>query len=487
MNQMSVRIPSPAKSVAIRRLTPIETAVGTSSTPPLPGVYIMGSGYDVFGEWASPSDVTVSVFDWSKATWQESTVRAGTYLPDVITEIPNTVLDYTQTSGQSIATFQKNISSKTKVDGSYNFFSGSITANFDSNTRTSSENAFARTQNNVNLYDLAATPSDLKPFLKADITELFESDGLTEADVRSFFEFHGVYFITGLSMGGTAVMVSSTQKTESTAQYDLAVSAELSYKGATGQLSASEEAEYKTQIDTFNSNSRLALHAAGGDPALAQQIAQGKFDDWVTSVTLQPAFINFRPQASLTAYADLIDNPTNRDLFRKVAATYLSERSREKQLFATYLTAVKVIYGDDPGILPPEGYQKIYIDLNQGARGKYIYLCYHAETPEQGATSFIAPLAELAVILNDTPTPVGFTKIAVDLNKGARGNFVYLCYKIGTADAEGVEAAIKDLRVITSPNSDVPAPYGFERIDVDLNSGTDVHDRYIYLCTSTKV
>ena len=339
----------------------------------------------------------------------------------------------------------------------------------------------------MNLYDLAATPTDVKPFLKDDTKALFERAGLTEAEARTFFDFHGVYFITGMSMGGNAVMTSSTQKTEATAKYDLAVSAELAYKGSTGQLSASEEAEYKDQIDTFNSNSKVSLHAAGGDPALAQMITQGKFQDWVTSVETYPAFINFRPEASLTEYADLIDNPANRDLFRKVATSYLAEQSREQQLFATYLTAVKIIYGDDSGIPAPEGYQKIGVDLNQGARGKYIYLCYHAETPEQGATSFVAPLAELAVILNEDPTPEGFTKIPIDLNKGARGDSVYLCYKNGSADDSGVETAIKDLRVITSPNSDVPPPYGFERIDVDLNSRTDVHDLYIYLCTSTEV
>ena len=41
-----------------------------------------------------------------------------------------------------------------------------------------------------------------------------------------------------------------------------------------------------------------------------------------------------------------------------------------------FVTAVTVITGDSANISPPAGYTKIAVDLNKGAGGKYIYLCY---------------------------------------------------------------------------------------------------------------
>ena len=41
-----------------------------------------------------------------------------------------------------------------------------------------------------------------------------------------------------------------------------------------------------------------------------------------------------------------------------------------------FVTDVQVISGGSANICPPEGYTKIDVDLNAGAGGKYIYLCY---------------------------------------------------------------------------------------------------------------
>ena len=40
------------------------------------------------------------------------------------------------------------------------------------------------------------------------------------------------------------------------------------------------------------------------------------------------------------------------------------------------MSDVKVISGGNASIRPPDGYTRIDVDLNAGAGGKYIYLCY---------------------------------------------------------------------------------------------------------------
>ena len=46
------------------------------------------------------------------------------------------------------------------------------------------------------------------------------------------------------------------------------------------------------------------------------------------------------------------------------------------------ITALEVIEGKHT--TPPSGFTKINLDLNKGAGGKYIYLCYKKEESETG-------------------------------------------------------------------------------------------------------
>ena len=51
-----------------------------------------------------------------------------------------------------------------------------------------------------------------------------------------------------------------------------------------------------------------------------------------------------------------------------------------------YVTDVKVISGSHEHISPSYDYTKIDVDLNKGARGKYIYLCYKSGERDDAIT-----------------------------------------------------------------------------------------------------
>ena len=60
-------------------------------------------------------------------------------------------------------------------------------------------------------------------------------------------------------------------------------------------------------------------------------------------------------------------------------------------------------------------------DLNQGSSGKYIYpMKSWTNDPALAITSF-------AFTHNDPP--LGYTKLAQDLNEGAKGTFNHLCFR----------------------------------------------------------
>jgi hypothetical protein len=112
-------------------------------------------------------------------------------------------------------------------------------------------------------------------------------------------------------------------------------------------------------------------------------------------------------------------------------------------------------------------------DLNQGAGGDYIYLCY-----SKGGTT--QPLTDLQVTSSGgagNQCGGGWEWYPQDLNKGAGGDYIHLCSR-----RDG-QLPIKDIMFTSNPNPGNLCPSGWNWIDKDLNKATEKSgDPYIYLC-----
>ena len=116
----------------------------------------------------------------------------------------------------------------------------------------------------------------------------------------------------------------------------------------------------------------------------------------------------------------------------------------------------------------PTGFQKIDVDLNRGASGNYIWLCV-----EKGLGAPVTGLWVTAPGHEPVPAGKGYSQIPVDLNRGAGGATIYLYY---TKDPNcSVVSAIT-----VAVGQYTPCPTGFQKIDVDLNQ--DAGGNYIWLC-----
>ena len=122
-------------------------------------------------------------------------------------------------------------------------------------------------------------------------------------------------------------------------------------------------------------------------------------------------------------------------------------------------------------------YEFIEVDLNHESQGSYIYLEY--ELSETGD-----PITDIKFVTGEnTPAPYGYTRISQDLNNGAGGDYIYLCYKkLGKNKPSDKATPIMDIMVVEGDSSDVfmDLEYGFVRINQDLNAGA--RGKYIYLC-----
>ena len=132
------------------------------------------------------------------------------------------------------------------------------------------------------------------------------------------------------------------------------------------------------------------------------------------------------------------------------------------------ISEVTVIRGGSSGILPPAGYTKIPYDLNAGAGGDYIYVCY-----KRGVG---APITSLCVTKGKSGgTPLAdakYIRIPVDLNDGAGGDYIWL-WTSKDPDC----AAVKDIMVQFGRNSRPPAGWTFIGVDLNDNAG----GQYIWL------
>ena len=146
-------------------------------------------------------------------------------------------------------------------------------------------------------------------------------------------------------------------------------------------------------------------------------------------------------------------------------------------------------YGDDgpsKGCQDRNGELVSTADLNQRAGGRYIYLCASRRPFGRGS----APAVTDVRIQTSSSCPAGwkspekFDGLNGDLNQGAGGKDIFMCYKTGNSNSGWEAGDLYSVRVVTG--KDAGCPSGSTRVtaldglDGDLNqwAGGD----FIYLC-----
>ena len=145
-------------------------------------------------------------------------------------------------------------------------------------------------------------------------------------------------------------------------------------------------------------------------------------------------------------------------------------------------------YGDGPSKSCQDRYGELVstADLNQGAGGRYIYLCASRRPFGRGS----APAVTDVRIQTSSSCPAGwkspekFDGLNGDLNQGAGGKDIFMCYKTGGSHSGWEPGDLYSVRVVTG--KDAGCPSGSSRVtaldglDGDLNQNAG--GSFIYLC-----
>lgn len=172
--------------------------------------------------------------------------------------------------------------------------------------------------------------------------------------------------------------------------------------------------------------------------------------------------------------------------------------------YANAIMDLKVIKGNSSSIgtsdLP--GYYKIAADLNRGAGGKYIYLCFTRDPAKvQGSSRWVddyemgrdVPIRSVEVVSQTIGTAPRFDDMYMppvevkdnfgfhmaDLNDGAAGKYIYAYQRKGADNPNYPPLQIvKEVGVIYGSSSSITPPAPWEKIPKDLNEGAG--GDYIY-------
>ncbi|KAJ7532704.1 hypothetical protein O6H91_13G015200 [Diphasiastrum complanatum] len=440
-------------------------------TEPLPGSDAIGQSYDVFGYYANPKSVMKELFDF--APQKEMSLEGHTWL--LSTDFIYYSIRDTEMQTVSLRTkdaYTTELATSVKLSGSYGFFSASVESDFSQSFSDETDSTYTSVRANVNKWklslrdDIEGLRSKVKPSFK---------QALATMDAVQLFDTYGTHYVSEGLVGGRADYVATTKTSAFTSDIKISAVAEASYATtAGGQVSA----EYKKHVETFRENSSTRLYAIGGS-ALPSITDTATYNAWLTSIDTRPVFCGFTYQ-SLRPIWELADSTQRQDILKIATEKYVPAR-----ITRPAIVDLQIIVSDNYWENPPYGYTKIGYDLNANAGGKYIFLCYKQQKISvAGSTADPEPVTDLYVAYGDDSNPYvppGYTKINKDLNTGSGGKYIYLCYTKDPSKAES-GLPIRGIRVIGGENQNIVAPYGFTKINVDLNMGAK--GDWIFFCYS---
>ena len=473
-----------------------------------PGCDALGFSYDVFGHYASVKSVKQPLFEFAPGTVKVELGGKTWLIPDDFTfeEIdaaPEKTIVCERTQDRYSRALAASCMNKPDSGGG-SHFQESIDAAFSDAVTHPSDSCYTSVfatvckwkfglEDNVHRLRKKLVPSVKQDLMSMPPVELFEN--------------YGTHFLKEVKVGGRANYVAVTHNVgDFGSTDDILKAAECSFNKITGLVRLSKEQE--KLVTRFRHHSKIAHLFTIGGISSPDVRDTAEYTKWKNSINDRPVFCAFtKTYTSLLPISELVESPQRRRELEN-AARYFVPMSVTRPAVVG-LNIISSLREDDP---PPYLYNKLIHDLNEGAEsneddedndddtdgpkvteGKFVYLCYKKLRVSASGRrrSDPKPITDLHIAAGETSDvlcPPGYTMLDVDLNKGVAGNFIYLCYTTDPAKAREKDKdglPIRSVCVISSDDPNIPAPYGFTRIDVDLNYGAG--GKRIYLCYSRHV
>jgi len=447
------------------------------------GIENLGAGYDVFDNYADVEKVKATILDID--------------LLDADGLLEKKILEkgvFETSSGTSVTQYTSNLESMASLEGSYMFFSGAVRTNFTESRYSSEEYSYATVHSSINKFilrvDLSYSGEDLIPYL-TDQARLKIND--PDYDPNTLFQTFGTHCMTAIIIGGRLDYNISAKTTDLSGSKSIGVYANASFKKAFSSASIESETLSEAEWSSYNNSKEEKLEIYGGASEYGQYIINdGEYSAWIESIKDHLVFCNFASLNALIPIWDFCDLDERKTQLLAAYEIWAEERKIHSQTIKSCIVDLNVKNSGDDN-LPNQYnennlvYKKINIDLNTNAGGDYVYM-YYALGNDDGSNGK-QPITSVYVCnpSDDEYVHAGDTKIGVDLNVNAEGDFIYLCYgrggsnivrglklsndsKKGDAFSQGTSSSSNWFGVTEMSTSEMQ----------DLNEGAGGDDVYLY-------
>ena len=396
----------------------------------IPTVMRLGRGYNVFGQYAHVDSLKQPVLDIEKLL-QDQKVEAIRYdygYDDSIT-------------ARSIRSYSSQMSTVLDASGKYLGFGGSVKVNFDSSRTEQLDNYFATHRWIVKKYGVYIDgTTNLKNYLLPEAKQMINDKNIP---AKTVFATFGHYVLVDAITGGRIDYSITANARASTTFENFKIAAKADFNALIAKASASGSYQNVQNRSEYEGSKYEKFKCYGGEFIINSG-----------SLKNDPSLLD-KWEKTLEEHGNLVEfgNTTTRPLVPiwelcsdSARAAYLKAEFEKMNIaMANYnkwpvekyvVDVTFVTAGNEFAARAqcPAGYQLINADLNAGAGGDYIYLCYKlGENADDAITDFFmeytgsaAPSGTATISHNANNVP--YTRIGIDLNKGAGGEFIYLWY-----------------------------------------------------------
>ena len=157
----------------------------------------------------------------------------------------------------------------------------------------------------------------------------------------------------------------------------------------------------------------------------------------------------------------------NSDMEKKRAESSKTRASnlQNYQITNKGILDIDIVSGDNSNVKCPSGFERINVDLNENASGKYIYMCVKKGLGDFG-------IGDVKINVDSNTCPSGYKLIDVDLNEESGGSVVKLCKQTKSSNF------IKDIKI---HNNTTSIPDNYDKLPTNLNEGAGGTPLYISL------
>lgn len=408
------------------------------------------------------------------------------------------------------------ISISASVEAKLMGFSASVTTKYESSKNSSEEKAYTRVRTVI---------KKRREFLKSDAAFKKNLDPEFNAALNgsmapaALFNRYGTHIIKHAGIGGALTMYLTTYKKTNESKDSLQAEISAGYKGI---ASAKTSTTIKNEIKDLLSRSHYTSDPDGGKsiPSLTIDNFFTEYPSWVTSVDSMPSSWEFSYLPAADALEPIWNLTSNKARKTQLENYYNDEVAKIKDSLTkldVYVGEIQIVSSKSQttAMAKSSGWKVIDLDLNERAGGRFIYVHYRTGTRNQIAKWYSSnerpqawdgkPITNLLMVWykkKQTWTTKNITdsygrsakyhRIDVDLNEGAGGLYIYLCYTTDKPERfheltaiSGYSGGSDEEKAILSSNEWGRVTWSDQNIAADANKGIS-KSSYVYLVQKHK-